>query len=489
MTRITNFGGNVEFEPQHRFRPQTETELLDILRAHRDGCVRVVGARHAWSEAIVSPDTLIDLQDFRSIKIVDTAEGKQAIVGAGCRMKDLLAELNQHGLTTPSIGLVTEQAVAGAVATGTHGSGKHSLSHYVQAMRIACFPNGDGEPEIVEVNSGDDLKAARCSLGSLGVVVSVTLPCVPQYNVAERSTFWDSIEEVLALETRSPLQQFFLMPHRWRYMVQERSVTRESRRGFASLYRIYWFGLIDVALHLVIKLSAAWMKSRLMVRKLFQWLVFTLVFPSWRVVDRSDRMLVMEHELFQHLELEAFVPDSEVASAARFVEQVLKQAAGEPAELSPETIERLRAAGLWNDFEALAGRFLHHYPVCFRKVLRDDTLISMAAGEDDAWYAISFITYVKPRDRFYELARFLARSLLTMHRGRIHWGKWFPFEADDVARMYPEKDRFLAVCEKYDSHGVFANAFVRRVLRTDLPAAEVGNQSEVSAAGADSPLR
>lgn len=473
MTQITNFGGNIHFRPRRLFEPETEDELLTLLRLHRSGCIRVIGARHSWSDVIVSNDTVIDMRKFCNVAVAEVADGFQVTVGAGCRIKDLLAALNQQGLTLPALGLITEQSIAGAIATGTHGSGRHSLSHYIQQIRIACFPDGNDEPRIVDLRGGSneaeiDLQAARCSLGCLGVVVSVTLPCVAQYNVVEQAAFGDSVEEMLAFEARSPLQQFFLVPHRWSYMAQERAAATEPRGGWAGLYRVYWYCLIDIGLHLAIKLAAAWLRSRLLVRFFFRRLVLSLIFPRWRVVDRSDRMLVMEHELFRHLELEAFVPAGQIVPAARFVELVLKQAAGESVSVPAEVEQQLRDAELWNDFNALAGRYLHHYPVCFRKVLRDNTLLSMASGEDHAWYAISFITYVQSRDRFYEMATFLARSLRVLHRGRIHWGKWFPLDAAAVEQMYPQRDQFLAVCRRFDPQGVFANEFVRRTLRTDL---------------------
>ncbi|MDG2220579.1 MAG: hypothetical protein P8L85_04320 [Rubripirellula sp.] len=70
---------------------------------------------------------------------------------------------------------ITEQTIAGAISTGTHGSGRHSLSHYVSGVRIAKCDDSIGEAVIEEITSGDALLVARCSLGCLGITLAVTI--------------------------------------------------------------------------------------------------------------------------------------------------------------------------------------------------------------------------------------------------------------------------------------------------------------------------
>jgi FAD/FMN-containing dehydrogenase len=468
---IVNFGQNVRFTPKRLYTPRTEQELLDILNQHRSGQVRVVASRHSWSEAIVSTDALIDMRHFNYVHLHKQGSETFATVGGGCQIKHLLARLNQEGLTTPSVGLITEQTIAGAISTGTHGSGKHSLSHYICSVRIACF-TADGDSAVVrEVTEGTELRAARCSLGCLGVIVDVTFRCIPQYFVRERTTPYNSIEEVLAREKDELLQQFYLIPHLWRYYAQARTVADRNKASRSALvYRWYWFLFIDIGLHLLVKLFAAILGSRRLVRFLYRWVLPATIFPRWVVTDRSDRMLVMEHELFRHLEMEVFVPANQLAPAAEYVTQVLQVAADSKAEVSPAVQERLRSIGLLDALRAIQGTFSHHYPICFRKVLADDTLISMSSGSEECWYAISFITYVQPREPFYHLARFLAASMARLFNARLHWGKWFPLGCDEVCRMYPALREFQEVCMRFDPRGVFRNHYV--ATRLGLPTSE-----------------
>ena len=458
---VQNFGRNLRFKPSHVYSPINKDELIDILEKHKRGKIRVVASKHSWSGLIETEGVLIDMSHFDYVKIQEKNHETSVTVGAGCKVKKLLADLNLKGLTIPSVGLIAQQTIAGATATGTHGSGKHSLSHYIESVQLACFDENGKSAKIVNITEGVALQAARCSLGCLGVVVEMTLPCIPQYFVQEKATFCETIEEVLILEKKAPLQQFYLMPHSWKFFAQERLVSLElRRRGFAAIYRIYWFLVIDLGMHLVMKLLVSILRSRRLVHIFFRSIVPALVFHNWLVTDRSDRALVMKHELFRHLELEAFVVRSHVVEAASFIKDILQYADDGNHQLSDSTNELIQKAQLFDSLSSIKGCFTHHYPICFRRIMPDDTLISMASGVSEDWYAISFITYVEPRDEFYALATFLANSMFELFQARIHWGKWFPQTSKLVNQLYPKIDTFRDVCSRYDPNGVFRNSFV-----------------------------
>ena len=81
----------------------------------------------------------------------------------GCRIKQILQKLNASAdLTMPSIGLITQQTIAGAIATATHGSGRYSLSHYTTEIRVAAYDPETGA-RIYSWNNGPELRAARCT--------------------------------------------------------------------------------------------------------------------------------------------------------------------------------------------------------------------------------------------------------------------------------------------------------------------------------------
>lgn len=461
---ITNFGGNIRFAPKHLYAPRTEAEVLAILDRHVGGKVRVVGALHSWSPAVQTDHALIDLRHFDSLEVHRAADNAVSVtVGAGKRIKHLLRDLHARPeVTVPALGLITEQAIGGAISTATHGSGKHSLSHYVDQVRVAAYDPGTGKARVYTWGEGDpELPAARCALGCMGVILSVRFKCIPRYDVAEVMRECDTLDAVLAEEDRFPLQQFFLVPHRWTYLVQRRVAADSLRpRGLkARLFRLWWFLGTDIALHLIIKFLVSVAKSPRLTRWFFRRVVKNLVLKNVTIVDRAELTLVMEHELFRHLETELFVPARHLRAATAFVRATLDVFAGTDTDLSPVP------EGEWRD-ELLRHRatFTFHYPVTFRRVLPDDTILSMTAGVTEPWYAISFITYVEPREPFLALAAFLSKSMAQLFDARAHWGKHFPLDHADVVASYPRLAEFRALCDRVDPHGVFRNPFVSRVL-------------------------
>ncbi|MFO0964435.1 MAG: FAD-binding protein [Gemmataceae bacterium] len=467
---VTNFGGNVVFTPARHYVPRNEKEVLAILDKHARGKVRVLGARHSWSEALVTEDALVDMRRFRHVRIERDADGTAwATIGGGCTLKRALALLNRADLTLPALGLITEQTIAGAISTGTHGSGRSSISHYIAEVRVAAYDVA-GRARIYVWSAGPELRAARCALGCMGVILSVKICCVPQYLIEESVRRCERLDDVLAGEAEHPLQQFYLAPHAWVYYVQQRrAAPAPSRRSwYAGVYRLYWFLIIDLALHWTIKIFAAWLSSRRLVHFLFRFLLPLLLWKPRGLRERSDAALIMEHELFRHLEIEIFVPGPALRRAADFVRQVLEVFDGK-ASVDPAWAETLRKHDLLSRLLAERGVFTFHYPITFRRVLPDDTLISMTAQASEPWYAVSFITYVEPRDAFYRLARFLAESMTTLFGARLHWGKYFPLDQERIAGGYPGLAEFREICRDTDPRGVFRNRYVERVLGYNAP--------------------
>jgi FAD/FMN-containing dehydrogenase len=465
---VQNFGRNLRFTPAAIFTPASEDELLQILANCRGQRIRAVGRLHSWSEAVLADEVLVDLRHLNSVAIEQRDGEVWATVGGGCQIKRALAELDRlAGVTLPTLGLITEQTLAGASATGTHGSGRHSLSHYLAEVRIACY-DADGQPVVRTISSGPDLQAARCSLGCLGIVVSVKFRCPPQYRIEEHFREFEQLDEVLAAEQEFPLQQFYLLPWRWRWMAQHRRESAAPRSWLAGLYRLYWFLVIDLGLHLALLLLVRCLRAASLVRAFYRWLVPVAILRGWRVVDRSQDMLVMEHELFRHMELEIFVQRTRLAEATDFVREVLRHCAGETEPLSSATQEQLCKLGQSDELPGLAGRYVHHYPICIRKVLPDDTLLSMSSGEQgsEAWYAISLISYARPHERagFLACTRFLAKSMAVLFAGRPHWGKHCPLGAPDVRTLYPHLSEFTAICQQHDPAGRFRNGWIDQLL-------------------------
>ncbi|MAE56517.1 MAG: oxidoreductase, partial [Euryarchaeota archaeon] len=405
-----NFGRNQVFQPSAAYTPADEREVLQILDRHRGQRIRAIGRLHSWSDAVLNNGVLLDLRRLNDIRLQPDGDQFVATVGAGCQIKRLLKELDRDGVTLHSLGLITEQTIAGAISTGTHGSGRHSMSHYVVGVRLARYDTSTGRAFIEELSSGEQLHAARCSLGSLGIILSVKFRCRAQYNVEEHFTESRRLSDVLDAETPFPLQQFYLIPWRWSYFSQHRREDDRPRSRLASLYRLYWLGVMDYGMHLLLLSLKRVLRSRRLIRLAFRHIIPAFLIRNWKVTDRSSSMLVMKHEAFRHIEIELFVPRDQLVAALGFAQEVIKVAGGRKLTLSADNQRRIEELGMQEDLVGLRDQYFHHYPICVRRGLPDDTLISMTSGAEDDWYALSFISYAGPARRagFSLFANFMA---------------------------------------------------------------------------------
>ncbi len=470
-----NFGRNRVLQPSAAYTPVDEQEVLGILDRHRGQSIRAVGRLHSWSEAVLGDGVQLDLRRLNNVLLEPDGDQFVATVGAGCQIKRLLKELNRGGATLHSLGLITVQTIAGAISTGTHGSGRNSMSHYVEGVRLARYDDSSGQAIIEELNAGESLQAARCSLGSLGIILAVKIRCREQYNVQEHFTESYQLSDVLDAEAPFPLQQFYLLPWRWSYFIQHRREDDRPRSRLARLYRLYWMGTMDYGLILQILFMERVVRSRRLIRLAFRRIIPAFLIRNWKVTDRSSSMLVMKHEAFRHIEIELFVRRDQLAEALRFTKETIKVAGGGESALSSDNQSLIEGLGMQEELAGIHDQYCHHFPICVRRVLPDDTLISMASGAGEDWYALSFISYAKPARRagFLLFASFMARSMSKLFHARPHWGKVCPLEADEITSLYPRFDTFRAVCNTFDPQGVFQNDWTAALLEANSPAEDL----------------
>ncbi len=467
-TVIENFGRNVSIEPSKIYSIESEAEVLAILQANCGQRIRAIGSLHAWSDIAKTDGILIEMKALNSVEV--SADSKSVWVGAGSKVKRLLRKLARHGLTLPSVGLIDEQTVAGATATGTHGSGSNSLSHFIKAVRIAHY-DSDGNASITTIDSGDKLRAARCSLGTLGVIVAIEFECRKQYNIEEHARSHKTLSDAIAMESTHPRQQFYLMPWAWNYVGHHRVESKQPRSRLATLYRLYCFCVIDIGLHLAVALLSRTLKSTAAIRFFFRHILPWTIIRRWKVIDDSHAMLVMEHDLFRHIEIEVFVPRSKVQPATDLLIDIVSIFGGQPKRNADSTDSLLDSANKKSVLESMAGSYCHHYPICFRRVLPDDTMLtataeSETASADEDWYSISFISYQCPADRdgFFKFANFIGPLVAELFGGRCHWGKYNPLDRDQNACLYSEMETFKEVVQHYDPDGVFSNDWLNEVV-------------------------
>lgn len=176
----TNWGRSVQTHPISIEHPASVAEVSAIVRrAAADGLkVKAVGASHSFTAIAATDGILLRLDRMNKILAHDAASARVR-VQAGISLHELNPQLNALGLALPNLGDVDPQSVAGAVSTGTHGTGGRlfGISAAVVGVQLVT---GDGE--VLQIDEGHEwFGASRLSLGALGIVTEVTLQCVPAF--------------------------------------------------------------------------------------------------------------------------------------------------------------------------------------------------------------------------------------------------------------------------------------------------------------------
>ncbi|MFI6059366.1 D-arabinono-1,4-lactone oxidase [Streptomyces sp. NPDC051286] len=424
-----NWAGNQTCRPTVMADPATRADVAQaVVQAAAAGhVVRVAGAGHSFTDAVVTDGALLSLRHCNRVLDVDRATHRIR-VEAGITLRELNQVMAEHGLAFPNLGDIDSQSIAGATATGTHGTGAR-LQNLSAALHSIELVTADGTT--IEVNAEQDpdiWRAARVGVGALGIVTAVTIQAVPVFTL-EAVDRPMAVEEVLGnldeLLAVNDHFQLFTFAHSPLAMTSARNRTGLEPRPISRARE--WVEDEFVQNHL---LRAVCEISRIAARTNapLQRLGSHLAGYSHRI-DRSDRILTTPLRV-RFVEMEYAIPREHTAEAVRAVRELARR---------PE--------------------FHVTFPIEVRWVAADDAYLSPAAGRETCYIALH--QYHKLAWEPYFRA---AEAIFDSFGGRPHWGKQH-FQTPETLRLrYPEWDSFAAVRRWLDPDGRFANAYIRRVL-------------------------
>lgn len=403
QTTWRNWYGNQGCRPARVGRPADESELRAVVAAacadgHR---IRVAGSGHSNVPLVETDGVVVETRGLTGLRALDRAAGT-ATFGAGTTVAEIGAALWQHGLSLANQGDIDTQTIAGAAATGTHGSGVRlpCMSAAVRALRLVT---GDGSVVTVDGQDEERLRAAQVSLGALGVVTELTLSVVEAFNL--RLDVWSTAWEDLA--DRLP---GLLAAHRG-------VVVYWCPHGSNP-----WAPLVadgDGGERVIVKTFDAVPASDRVTGVKY---ATTFTGPAHRVWP--DRYEPDFHEL-EHM-----------------------VAAGDTLAALGEVRELLRRR---HPAEAL--------PVEVRFVAADAAFLSPFAGRDSGVISISGIMGADNEVLFRD-----ADAVLRAFDARPHWGKWHALDAARARAAFPDLPRFEAVRRELDPAGRFLNRHVAKLL-------------------------
>jgi L-gulonolactone oxidase len=427
-------------------RPSTRAEIAGALEraARSGGTVRVAGAGHSFTDAVLTDGTLLSLERMDKVLDVDVGGGLVR-VEAGITLKALSAFLWQLGLAFENLGDIDVQSLAGATATGTHGTGARlpNLSAGLHAIELML---ADGTMlEVSERDDPDAWRAARVSVGALGVVTAMTVKAVPAFvleGVDAARPLHEVLERLDELADDSDHFEFFTFPH------SDLALTRTNRRVDAApearSARKAWVEDILVRNHAFHALCATGRAAPALIPRLNRLVSQTA--RTSRRLDRSYRVFASPR-LVRFTEMEYAIPRAHAREAVLAVRDVIDR-----------------------------RRFRVPFPLEVRFVAPDDAFLSPAGGRDTCYVAVHMYRGMEWEPYFRAV-----EEIMDAFDGRPHWGKRHFQTAETLSARYPDWERFRAVRDRLDPDGRFTNAYVRRTLGpVGLPAGAASGRADLS---------
>ncbi len=180
-SKRTNWAGNYTYRAERLDTPKTVEEVQQLVKSRNR--VKALGARHSFNDIADSPGDQISLKYFDEMTL--DRKARTVTVGAGVTYGLLAPYLDSHGYALHNMASLPHISVAGACATGTHGSGNHNgnLSTALTAMEIVT---ASGEVVVLsKERDGERFHGMVVALGGLGVATKVTLEVQPTYQMRQ----------------------------------------------------------------------------------------------------------------------------------------------------------------------------------------------------------------------------------------------------------------------------------------------------------------
>ena len=429
VARWQNWAGNQAAAPQRVITPRSAEEVAEtIALATLDGLtVRMTGSGHSFTPVAVTSGVMLQPGGLRAIRAVDEDAG-EVTVEAGCRLRDLNEHLYARGLALANMGDIQEQTVAGAIQTGTHGTGRDlgGIAAQVTALEMVL---ADGSIVACSADQATELfQAARIGLGALGVLTAVTFRVVPAFLLAAREEPMNWAEVIARLDELASANEhfeFYWFPHtdgcltkrnnrsdgpprplpRWRHQLDDEFLSNTVFGATCRLGQRY-----PAVIPAINAVAGKALGAR------------TYTDAAYRVFTSPRRVRFKEQEYA--------IPREHLAEA----------------------------------LTAIRGLFSRHawrisFPIEVRIAPGDDVWLSTAYGRSTAYIAIH-VFHTAPHEEYFREVE----AVMTALGGRPHWGKLHTRDAAYLRGAYPRFADFAALRDQVDPARRFGNPYLEQVL-------------------------
>ncbi|MGN0065476.1 MAG: D-arabinono-1,4-lactone oxidase [Nocardioides sp.] len=428
----SNWAGLAHAQVSEVLSPPDAAAVQEAVTRARDAGrrVKMVGTGHSFTDISAPQDVMLRPDRMGGIVSVDR-EAMTATALAGTPLKVLNASLAEMGLSLHNMGDIDEQTLAGATATGTHGTGGVAAG---LAAQIAGLELVTGTGELLRANAQENpdvFEVARVGLGALGILTTITFKVEPLFllEAHEQPMEWSRlVSEYDDLAADCHHLDVFWFPH------TDRAMVKQNRRLAA-----------DVSEAEPPSRFAAWWED--------EFISNTVLGLMCNLTNRAPSTIPTFNQIAGRALSERRYSDiahQVFTSPRRVVFREMEYAV--PREVGIEVLKECRKALDASDWKI-------NFPVEIRNAPADDIPLS-TANEQDSFY-LAFHTHGDADHTAYFAG---IEEILKAHGGRPHWGKLHTRDADELRGVYPRFEQFLAMRDRLDPDRVFANPYLERVL-------------------------
>lgn len=421
-----NWSQSVESKPEKMLYPATIDEVSELVKeaARLRKKVRVVGAGHSFTRLAQTDEWLVSLDLLSGIVELDEKQMTVTAFG-GTRLFQIGEELGRLGFAQENLGDINVQSIAGAISTGTHGTGMGFGNVSSQVLEITLVTAAGEVMTISEAMNESYFKASLVSLGSLGIIVKVKLRIIkaPIYEYKSEKVHFSKLMEDLDFYIDSNRHfECYLFPFSDLVQTKTMNITNQAPQRLT----FHHLGNLIVENYLFYLLS-----------EMCRWFPKTTQFIS-RLSSKavsSTSIAAHSYELFatprkvKFNEIEYCIPVEHMKAALQEIR---------------DCIER-------KQYEV-------HFPIECRTVKADDIWLSPSYQRNSAYIAFHMYKGMPYEEYFRDM-----EAIMQKYEGRPHWGKMHKREHPELVAMYPRFADFLKVRKELDPDGMFLNEYLQEL--------------------------
>lgn len=420
-----SWNDNLKHSFKDLYTISSEVELSKIVSESEN--IRFFGTKQSSANIAAGVDTLIDMNSYNKILSYDDAN-YTITAQSGIKLGDFLEAIEAKGWCIPCLPDINTVSLGGALATGTHGTSGKLLCEYMISCRLVL---ADGSIKVVK--DGDDfMDALRVSIGSLGVMSTVTFKCEPIYTLHVKEGPESDNEWLPKIKERLVKHDFLRilwLPH--------------TSKGY-----VITGDKIDPSTEVKENLGPDYLKYRRKASKILY--KYSHKFP-W-ITAIANKLLYL-----------GFFSVKKEHKGTLYGATVTKKR-GSTLELAEWTIGLDKFPEVFKELKAEINKWSNdsfiHIPMDVRFVKEDRSWLSYAYGHDTV--TMGCVTRSAATADSYEAFKTVEKIFLK-YGGRPHWGKRFEAKDAELSKVYPKWNAFKALRKQLDPTNKFLNPYLTKL--------------------------